>query len=70
MFEPVIEANLGLSADEIETALITNNDDLARIHIALLKVFIARIIFVPSLRGSQSACKHFADLIWSGQQCD
>ncbi|VAH73714.1 unnamed protein product [Triticum turgidum subsp. durum] len=37
VFEPVIEANLGLSADEIETALITNNDDLARIHIALLK---------------------------------
>ncbi|KAE8819667.1 hypothetical protein D1007_02316 [Hordeum vulgare] len=37
VFEPVIEANLGLSADEIETALITNSDDLARIHIALLK---------------------------------
>ncbi|KAF7035462.1 hypothetical protein CFC21_046340 [Triticum aestivum] len=37
VFEPVIEANLGLSADEIETALITNNEDLARIHIALLK---------------------------------
>ncbi|KAM0829159.1 hypothetical protein ACQ4PT_067061 [Festuca glaucescens] len=37
VFEPVIEADLGLSADEIETALITNNRDLARIHIALLK---------------------------------
>ena len=52
VFEPVIVANLGLSPDEIETALLTNNEDLARIHIALLKVFIARIIFVPSLRGS------------------
>uniref|UniRef100_A0ACD5VPK5 Uncharacterized protein n=1 Tax=Avena sativa TaxID=4498 RepID=A0ACD5VPK5_AVESA len=37
VFEPVIEADLGLSADEIETALITNNRDLARVHIALLK---------------------------------
>ncbi|KAM0918679.1 hypothetical protein ACQ4PT_008710 [Festuca glaucescens] len=37
VFEPVIEADLGLSADEIETALITNNRDFARIHIALLK---------------------------------
>lgn len=37
VFEPVIEANLGLSADEIEMALASNNRDLARIHIALLK---------------------------------
>ncbi|KAF0916095.1 hypothetical protein E2562_000704 [Oryza meyeriana var. granulata] len=37
VFEPVIEGNLGLSAEEIETALIANNHDLARIHIALLK---------------------------------
>ncbi|XP_047052163.1 DDT domain-containing protein DDR4-like [Lolium rigidum] len=37
VFEPVIEAALGLSADEIETALIANNRDLARVHIALLK---------------------------------
>ncbi|KQK03038.1 hypothetical protein BRADI_2g05167v3 [Brachypodium distachyon] len=37
VFEPVIEENLGLSAEEIETALISNNHDLARIHIALLK---------------------------------
>jgi hypothetical protein len=37
----VIEADLGLSADEIETALITNNRDLARIHIALLKVVLS-----------------------------
>ena len=48
MFEPVIEADLALSADEIETALIANNRDLARIHIALLKVVlpfpIARLI--------------------------
>lgn len=38
VFEPVIEGNLGLSAEEIETALIANNHDLARIHIALIKV--------------------------------
>ncbi|KAG8053160.1 hypothetical protein GUJ93_ZPchr0001g32797 [Zizania palustris] len=37
VFEPVVEGNLGLSAEEIETALISNNQDLARIHIALLK---------------------------------
>uniref|UniRef100_A0A0E0JEW9 DDT domain-containing protein n=1 Tax=Oryza punctata TaxID=4537 RepID=A0A0E0JEW9_ORYPU len=37
VFEPVIEGNLGLSAEEIETALIANNRDLARIHIALIK---------------------------------
>jgi hypothetical protein len=40
VFEPVIEADLGLSADEIETALIANNRDLARVHIALLKVVL------------------------------
>jgi hypothetical protein len=38
----VIEANLGLSADEIEMALASNNRDLARIHIALLKVTCLR----------------------------
>uniref|UniRef100_J3KX06 WHIM1 domain-containing protein n=1 Tax=Oryza brachyantha TaxID=4533 RepID=J3KX06_ORYBR len=37
VFEPVIEGKLGLSAEEIETALISNEHDLARIHIALLK---------------------------------
>ncbi|KAG0536207.1 hypothetical protein BDA96_03G044700 [Sorghum bicolor] len=37
VFEPVIEADLRLSADEIEMALASNNRDLARIHIALLK---------------------------------
>lgn len=38
VFEPVIKADLGLSAEEIETALVTNNRNLARIHVALLKV--------------------------------
>jgi len=38
VFEPVIEADLRLSADEIEMALASNNRDLARIHITLLKV--------------------------------
>ncbi|XP_062194716.1 DDT domain-containing protein DDR4-like [Phragmites australis] len=37
VFEPVIEGGLRLSAEEIETALVLNNRDLARIHIALLK---------------------------------
>ncbi|KAJ1282275.1 hypothetical protein BS78_03G039500 [Paspalum vaginatum] len=37
VFDPVIEADLGLSAVEIETALASNNRNLARIHIALLK---------------------------------
>ncbi|CAO2193944.1 unnamed protein product [Urochloa humidicola] len=37
VFEPVIKADLGLSAEEIETALVSNNRNLARIHIALLK---------------------------------
>ncbi|CAD6233165.1 unnamed protein product [Miscanthus lutarioriparius] len=38
VFEPVIEADLRLSADEIEMALASNNRYLARIHITLLKV--------------------------------
>uniref|UniRef100_A0A0A9CZ91 DDT domain-containing protein n=1 Tax=Arundo donax TaxID=35708 RepID=A0A0A9CZ91_ARUDO len=37
VFEPVIKGDLGLSAEEIEMALASNNRDLARIHIALLK---------------------------------
>ncbi|KAF8705788.1 hypothetical protein HU200_030993 [Digitaria exilis] len=37
VFEPVIKADLGLSAEEIETALASNDRNLARIHIALLK---------------------------------
>ncbi|XP_062201467.1 DDT domain-containing protein DDR4-like [Phragmites australis] len=37
VFEPVIKGELGLSAEEIEMALVSNNRDLARIHIALLK---------------------------------
>ncbi|KAJ4765920.1 Remodeling and spacing factor 1 [Rhynchospora pubera] len=36
-FEPLIKAELRLSAEEIEAALISPNDDLARLHIALLK---------------------------------
>jgi len=38
VFEPVIKADLGLSAEEIETALASNNRNLARIHVVLLKV--------------------------------
>ncbi|KAL6627314.1 hypothetical protein ACP70R_031040 [Stipagrostis hirtigluma subsp. patula] len=37
VFEPVIKGELRLSAEEIETALVSNNRNLARIHIALLK---------------------------------
>ena len=34
----MIKADLGLSAEEIEMALASNNRNLARIHVALLKV--------------------------------
>ncbi|KAG0461500.1 hypothetical protein HPP92_021797 [Vanilla planifolia] len=37
VFRPLISDDLQVSAEEIETALITSNDDLGRIHIALLK---------------------------------
>lgn len=39
VFEPVIKGDLDLSAEDIETALVSNNGNLARLHIALLKVF-------------------------------
>ncbi|GJN05606.1 hypothetical protein PR202_ga23253 [Eleusine coracana subsp. coracana] len=38
VFEPVIKGGLELSAEDIETALVSNNGNLARLHIALLKV--------------------------------
>jgi hypothetical protein len=38
VFEPAIKEDLELSADDIETALVSNNGNLARLHIALLKV--------------------------------
>nr|XP_043611308.1 DDT domain-containing protein DDR4 [Erigeron canadensis] len=37
VFEPVIESNLKVSAEEIETALIIPNKCLAQLHISLLK---------------------------------
>ncbi|XP_008793461.1 DDT domain-containing protein DDR4 [Phoenix dactylifera] len=37
VFEPLIQSDVKMSAEEIETALISPNDALARIHIALLK---------------------------------
>ncbi|GFZ08432.1 hypothetical protein Acr_20g0002400 [Actinidia rufa] len=37
VFEPVIEINMKVSAEEIETAIITPNSLLAQLHIALLK---------------------------------
>ncbi|GJN32219.1 hypothetical protein PR202_gb20708 [Eleusine coracana subsp. coracana] len=37
VFEPVIKGDLELSAEDIETALVSNNGNLARLHIALLK---------------------------------
>ncbi|XP_057467516.1 DDT domain-containing protein DDR4 [Actinidia eriantha] len=37
VFEPVIEINMKVSAEEIETAIITPNNLLAQLHIALLK---------------------------------
>ncbi|PIN09659.1 hypothetical protein CDL12_17758 [Handroanthus impetiginosus] len=37
VFEPVIESDLKISAEEIETALIEQNDTLAQLHIVLLK---------------------------------
>ncbi|KAK4337991.1 hypothetical protein RND71_042478 [Anisodus tanguticus] len=36
-FEPVLEIKLKISAEEIETALIEPNDNLAQLHIMLLK---------------------------------
>ncbi|TVU21504.1 hypothetical protein EJB05_31143, partial [Eragrostis curvula] len=40
VFEPVIKGDLELSAEDIEMALVSNNHNLARLHIALLKVGI------------------------------
>lgn len=37
VFEPVLEIKLKISAKEIETALIESNDNLAQLHIVLLK---------------------------------
>lgn len=37
VFEPLISSTLKLSAEEIETALLKPNQDLAKLHIALLK---------------------------------
>ncbi|ONK80805.1 uncharacterized protein A4U43_C01F21950 [Asparagus officinalis] len=37
VFKPVIGSDLKISAEEIETALITPNRDLASLHVALLK---------------------------------
>ncbi|KAL3844142.1 hypothetical protein ACJIZ3_001545 [Penstemon smallii] len=37
VFEPVIESNIKISAEEMETALIQPNSTLAQLHIALLK---------------------------------
>ncbi|TMX03467.1 hypothetical protein EJD97_016060 [Solanum chilense] len=37
VFEPVLEIKLKISAEEIETALIKSNDNLAQLHIVLLK---------------------------------
>lgn len=38
-----MKAELGLSAEDIEEALISPNNDLARLHIALLKVFLCSL---------------------------
>ena len=43
----MIKADLGLSAEEIEAALASNNRNLARIHVALLKVVY---LSVPPVR--------------------
>ncbi|XP_055820670.1 DDT domain-containing protein DDR4 isoform X2 [Solanum dulcamara] len=37
VFEPVLQINLKISAEEIETALLEPNDNLAQLHIMLLK---------------------------------
>ncbi|KAL3650843.1 hypothetical protein CASFOL_007246 [Castilleja foliolosa] len=42
VFEPVIESNLKISAEDIETALIEQNNMLAQLHIALLKGIISK----------------------------
>lgn len=43
MFGPVIESNMKLSAEEIETALITPNSMLEKLHIMLLKVIVSSL---------------------------
>ncbi|GFP80284.1 hypothetical protein PHJA_000171800 [Phtheirospermum japonicum] len=42
VFEPVIESNLKISAEDVETALIEQNNTLAQLHIALLKGIISK----------------------------
>lgn len=49
VFEPVIESNLKISAEEIETALIEPNDSLSQLHMALLKVRRSDAIFMHDL---------------------
>ncbi|CAA0838535.1 Unknown protein [Striga hermonthica] len=41
VFEPVIESDLKITAEDVETALIEQNDTLAKIHIALLKGIVS-----------------------------
>lgn len=47
VFQPIIQSGLGISAEEIEMALITPNDALAQLHIALLKVCSICASFSP-----------------------
>ncbi|KAL6501950.1 hypothetical protein OROGR_027083 [Orobanche gracilis] len=42
VFEPVIENDLKMSAEDIETALIEQNNTLAQLHIALLKGIVPK----------------------------
>ncbi|XP_028113477.1 DDT domain-containing protein DDR4-like [Camellia sinensis] len=44
VFEPVIESKMKVSAEDIETALITPNNLLAQLHIMLLKVLVSSLL--------------------------
>lgn len=41
VFHPIIDKDLKLSAEDVETAIIEQNSTLAQLHIALLKVSFA-----------------------------
>lgn len=43
VFEPVIESNMKVSAEEIEAALIAPNSLLEKLHITLLKVLVSSL---------------------------
>ncbi|PKA53831.1 hypothetical protein AXF42_Ash011310 [Apostasia shenzhenica] len=66
VFRPLIADDLQLSAEEIERALISPNEDLGRIHIALLKVAEGEIPLKADNGSQDDILKYIADELKKG----